>query len=350
LTDAALGYRRLLHVDEAAQVAYVLGGADPTVQHVYRVPLGGAGPAVSLTQTPEEHTAVFSRQGALRVVSTDGAAGRRVDRVVDGDGREVGILRSVAEAPPFVPRPEVVQVEGFYAALVRPRSFEAGIRYPVIVYVYGGPGYRVVGSSAARYLLAQWIADHGIVVVSIDGRGTPYRGRTWERALRGSFVDVPLGDQAAALRALGARFDELDMERVGIFGWSFGGYLSAMAALRRPDVYRAAVAGAPVTDWRNYDTHYTERYLGLLPEAADAYDRSSVLTYVPEASRPLLIIHGTADDNVYFSNTLQLADALFRAGKSYDLLPLVGFTHMVPDPLVTRRLYGRIIDFFIEHL
>jgi dipeptidyl-peptidase-4 len=127
-----------------------------------------------------------------------------------------------------------------------------------------------------------------------------------------------------------------------------------MAVLRRPDVYRAAVAGAPVSEWRDYDTHYTERYLGL-PEAADAegpYSRSSVLTYAAQEGehRPLLVVHGTADDNVYFSHAVKLSDALFRAGRPHEFLPLAGLTHMVPEPIVTRRLQTRIIDFFRDNL
>jgi dipeptidyl-peptidase-4 len=159
-----------------------------------------------------------------------------------------------------------------------------------------------------------------------------------------------LADQVAALQGLGRTMPALDLDRVGIFGWSFGGYASAQAVMRRPDVYRAAVAGAPVTDWHDYDTHYTERYLGLPSSDAEAYERSSVLAAAPSLSRPLLIIHGTADDNVYFTHSLKLCDALFRAGKPYEFLPLSGFTHMVPDPVVVARLYGRIMSFFERNL
>ena len=142
---------------------------------------------------------------------------------------------------------------------------------------------------------------------------------------------------------------ELDISRVGIDGWSFGGYMAALAVLKRPDVFKAAVAGAPVVDWLDYDTHYTERYLGLPQEHPEAYEKSSLLTYARDMGkpmRPLLLIHGTADDNVYFFHTLKLSDALFRAGKPHDLLPLSGLTHMVPDPLVTQRQYERVLDYF----
>ncbi len=157
-------------------------------------------------------------------------------------------------------------------------------------------------------------------------------------------------DQVAGLKALGQRFPELDLERVGITGWSFGGYLSALAVLRRPDVYKAAVAGAPVVDWLDYDTHYTERNLGMPDTDAAAYEEASLLTYARELKRPLLLIHGTADDNVYFRHSLRLADALFRNGKTFELLPLSGLTHMVPEPMVMEQIWSRTTLFFKKHL
>jgi dipeptidyl-peptidase-4 len=138
----------------------------------------------------------------------------------------------------------------------------------------------------------------------------------------------------------------MDLARVGAYGWSFGGYLAALAVLKRPDRFQVAVAGAPVVDWMDYDTHYTERYLGVPPDDADGYRKSSLLTYAPSLSRPLLLIHGTSDDNVYFLHTLKLAEALFRAGRKFEMLPLSGFTHMVPDPVVTERLQSRILSTF----
>jgi dipeptidyl-peptidase-4 len=187
-------------------------------------------------------------------------------------------------------------------------------------------------------------------VVCLDNRGTPRRDRAWERAIKGRFGDVPLEDQVEGLKALGARYPELDLDRVGVFGWSFGGYMAALAVLRRPDVFKVGVAGAPVVDWLDYDTHYTERYLDLPDAAPGAYHDSSLLTHAPNLSRPLLVIHGTADDNVYFFHSLKLADALFRAGRPFELCPLAGVTHQVPDPAVRARLWARIGDFVLRHL
>jgi dipeptidyl-peptidase 4 len=143
----------------------------------------------------------------------------------------------------------------------------------------------------------------------------------------------------------------MDLTRVGIDGWSFGGYLAALAVMRRPDVFHAGVAGAPVCDWLDYDTHYTERYLGVPASPDDeVYSSNSLSSYTGSLKRPLLVMHGTADDNVYFRHSLRLADGLFRHGKSFEMLPLSGLTHMVPDPVVMENLHGRIARFLQQHL
>lgn len=144
----------------------------------------------------------------------------------------------------------------------------------------------------------------------------------------------------------------MDLARVGITGWSFGGYLSAYAVLRRPDTFHAAVAGAPVTDWDDYDTHYTERYMGVPPgpDVDAAYRESSCLPWAKDLSRPLLLLHGTRDDNVFFRHTLRLTDALLRSGRAFDVLPLPGFTHMLPDPVVAEQRWLRTAAYFRTHL
>jgi dipeptidyl-peptidase-4 len=352
LTPPGFGLRSLAGVDDAAGVAYVAASADPTQEQLWRVPLG-AGEPVALTREPGIHAAFLARDGSAAVWSETRLAGDPTWSVRRRDGSVAGRLRSVAERPPFFPNLELAELGplGFHAAVIRPRAFQAGRKYPVLVSVYAGPKVQTVRRDwGGAYLLDQWIADHGFVVLILDGRGTPGRGRDWERVLKGNLIDVQLADQVAGLQAAGARYPEMDLSRVGIVGWSFGGYFAAMAAMRRPDVYRAAVAGAPVCDWRDYDTHYTERYLGLPQANPEGYRRSSVETWCPDLRVPLLVVHGTADDNVYFMHSLKLTDALFRAGRPYDFLVLPGFTHMVPDAAVQRSLQERIISFFAAHL
>jgi dipeptidyl-peptidase-4 len=308
---------------------------------------------MDLTKEPGMHSAVFSKDHSVCVQSFSGPASMPRTTVHKADGTLLGELPSVAEEPPFSPSSEIVNVgdgPGFYAYLVRPHGFDAGKKYPVVVHVYGGPTHQQVTSPMSGRLIDQWLADQGFIVVAVDNQGTPGRGRDWERAVSKHFGTVPLEGQIAGLKALGKKFPELDLDRVGIYGWSFGGYMSALAVLKAPDMYKAAVAGAPVVDWLDYDTHYTERYLGLPDKDEAAYKEASLLTYAADLKRPLLLVHGTADDNVFFRHTLKLTNALFRAGKDFDLLPLPGMTHMTPDPVVTERLYGKIAGHFQKHL
>jgi dipeptidyl-peptidase 4 len=351
LTPEGFGLHTLLGVDPAGASAYVTASANPTEDHIWRVPLG-AGAPVALTHGPGLHRAVWARDGAASVWTEAELAGGRSWSVHRGDASAAGSLRSVGERPPFSPNLELTTVGplAYHAAIVRPRGFQSGRKYPVIVSVYGGPGVVVTRSDPWDYLVDQWMADHGFILFKMDGRGTPGRGRAWERAIKGNLIDLQLADQVAGLAAAGAKYPELDLTRAGMFGWSFGGYFSAMAAMRRPDVFKAAVAGAPVADWQDYDTHYTERYLGLPRQNPEGYRKSSVLTYCPGLEVPLLVVHGTADDNVYFVHSLKLTDALFRAGRPYEFLVLPGFTHMVPDPAVQRTLEERILGFLAAHL
>ena len=182
-------------------------------------------------------------------------------------------------------------------------------------------------------------------MVVVDGRGTPGRGSEWERAVHLDLAGPILDDQVEALQAA-AKDYPLDLDRVAIRGWSFGGYLAALAVLRRPDVFHAAVAGAPVTDWRLYDTHYTERYLGD-PSVDDTAVRELVVCcrWPVRSTRPLLLIHGLADDNVVAAHTLQLSSALLAAGKPHEVLPLVGVTHMTPQEVVAENLLLHQLDF-----
>ena len=219
----------------------------------------------------------------------------------------------------------------------------------MLLKVYGGPHAQMVDAARDGYVMDQWYADAGFIVVRSDGRGTPNRGAKWERAISEDLITVPLADQVDVLRALGGKHAELDLSRVGIFGWSFGGYLSAMAVLMRPDVFRCAIAGAPVTDWSLYDTAYTERYMKQPSENADGYAKTSAMTYAAKLERPLLVIHGLTDDNVHLANSIALVQAIVAGGHRADFVPLSS-THMVPDPKIRFAQEKLQIDFFREHL
>ena len=338
----------------------VRSDSDPTQTHLFRVSLDAdnSTPEKFLNAPPGRHDAVLADDGHATVFTSAFSNGHSAWMTCNDEPIRSGSIAFNREDPSWIPNLELTTVgpKSFHAAIIRPHDFDAAKKYPVIVNVYGGPHAKTVNATPQSYFLQQWIADQGFIIASIDGRGTPGRGRDWERAIKNDLIGPALDDQVEGLQALGAKYPEMDLAHVGIYGWSFGGYFSAMAAMKRPDIYHAGCAGAPVCDWLDYDTCYTERYLGVpalnkdgAPDS-DIYRKSSVLTYCKDLRRPLLIIHGTADDNVYFMHSLKMTQSLFRAGKEFEFLPLAGFTHMVPDPVVTTRLYSRIATFFKRHL
>jgi dipeptidyl-peptidase-4 len=270
-------------------------------------------------------------------------------QVVDGP-----TIESLAQQPLVAPRPTLHHFteHALATAVLLPAGRSAGDGgplLPVLLDPYGGPHAQRVLRAHNSYLTSQWFADQGFAVVVIDGRGTPGRGSEWERSVLHDLATLPLDDQVAALQAA-AEEHPLDLDRVAIRGWSFGGYLAALAVLRRPDVFHAAIAGAPVTEWRLYDTHYTERYLGDPSADTTAYAANSLLPLADELTRPLLLIHGLADDNVVAAHTLQLSNALLTAGKPHEVLPLVGVTHMTPQEVVAEHLLLHQLDFLQRSL
>lgn len=353
VTGPSLRPTKLAHVSAERMEAIVVGQGSALDSQVYLLDLEGKDRPRALTSGQGMKSVEVSESGFVRVFHLMPPEEPDVFVVRDGAGNPFGVLPTEQEWPEMEIRAEYESVgvdPKFHSVLVRPEDFDDALHYPVIVHVYGGPHKQMVERAARDRLLDQWLANQGFVVVSIDGRGTPNRGREWERAIRGNFIDQPLSDQAFVLEVLGDRFPALDLERVGIYGWSFGGYFSAMAVMRRPDVFDAGAAGAPVTDWHDYDTHYTERYVGHPEEFPEAYEVSNVLTYAADLERPLLILHGTADDNVYFVHGLKMSNALLRAGIEHEFLPLAGQTHMVSDPDVVVPIYRRHVEFFEEHL
>ncbi|WP_439623245.1 alpha/beta fold hydrolase [Gemmata sp.] len=340
---------------------YYTASPDPTVTHVMRhkARAVNANPDSDkdefLSTEPGVHSAVVGKLGSVYALTSTTLKHMPRTSVVGPNGVKAGDLPSLASEPDFTPDVSVLKVgkgdDGYYCSIVRPKNFDPKKKYPVVVDVYGGPRHLHVVQAMRNWLVPQWLADQGFIVVAIDNRGTPGRGRDWERAVYQKFGTVPIEDHVKGLELLCEKFPELDRNRVGIVGWSFGGYMAANGVLRKPDVFKAAVAGAPVTDWEDYDTHYTERYMGLLPESKAAYDSASLLPLAKDLKRPLLLVHGTADDNVYYRHTLKLSDALFRAGRDFEALALPGVTHMYSaDPVVMERLWVKNAGFFKAHL
>ena len=331
-------------------------GTEGHDQHVYRLTVGTTAPAdargyvglgwTRLTQPGSVN--VPAAAGDLLVLQTaTPASSRTVVTVRRGEGAPVTV-GSYAADPGFLPGVRLLNAaeSGVPTAVLLPVGWSPGNPpLPVLLDPYGGPHSARVVSSARAFLESQWWADQGFVVIVADGLGTP-GAPSWERTVRLDLTNPPLAGQVEALQAVDRVLPGvLDLGRVAIRGWSFGGYLAALAVLRRPDVFHAAVAGAPVTDWTLYDTAYTERYLGLPDEHADAYAAGSLVAMAPELTRPLMIIHGLADDNVVAAHSLRLSSALLAAGKPHALLPLSGVTHMTPQEVVAENLLLLQLDF-----
>ena len=215
---------------------------------------------------------------------------------------------------------------------------------------YGGPHAQRVRNARGLFGVSQWFADQGFAVVVTDGRGTPGRSPSFEREVYGALATYALTDQIDALYSISANYDFIDLDSVAIRGWSFGGYLAALALIRRPDVFHAAVAGAPVTDWSLYDTHYTERYLGHPKTKPENYAKTNLCNEANKLERPLLLIHGLADDNVVAAHTFRLSQALLEAGKPHEVLPLTGVTHMTPQETVAENLLRIQLSFIQRSL
>ena len=335
----------VLEVDDTRITAQV--AIEPETRVIARIDFDGT----TSILTPDDHWSAGAINGDVSVIASTSAQQTRSSLSIN-DSQTSVTIPSLAEEPVIAPQPRLFRVgdRNLSAALLLPSTHEAGMTWPVICSPYGGPHAQRVIAAGGAYLTEQWLADQGFAVVIIDGRGTPGRGPSWEYAVHHDLAAPVLEDQVDGLLALADVEPALDLSRVGIRGWSFGGYLAALAVLDRPDVFHAAVAGAPVTEWRLYDTAYTERYLGDPNDDDAPYETTSLLNRAAQLERPLLLIHGLADDNVLAAHTLQMSSALLAAGRQHNVLPLSGVTHMTPQEIVAENLLLTEVEFFRTHL
>jgi dipeptidyl-peptidase 4 len=339
-TPPGLQVRAVLSAGDG--VLFRASDGDPTEIHLWRwTPSGGA---ARLSEEPGVHSGAEGGDVLVRTSVTVHSARSTASVLLSGE--VVGAIDNVSEVSVIEPRPRFLTLgeRELPTALLLPGGREPDGPLPVLMDPYGGPRGARVLKAAGAHLTSQWFADHGFAVLVVDGRGVDGRGPAWDREVYRDFT-VTLEDQVDALQAASERLGFLDLSRVGIRGWSFGGELAAMALLRRPDVFRAGVVGAPVTDQALYDTFYTERYMGLPSEEPEAYRRSSPLFDAASLSRPMLLIHGLADDNVFVANTLRLSAALFEAGKWHELVLIPNATHLTRSTAVTENVLRVQLDF-----
>ncbi|WP_327369673.1 S9 family peptidase [Streptomyces sp. NBC_01217] len=356
LTGAQLQLQAVLDIGDSDVLVSASAGeeaAEPETgeSHVYRVNELGV---ERVSEGVGVHSAVRAGGVTVLVSQSPERPGARAEAL--RDGKPVAVVESFAQEPVLSARVHLTEggARRIPCAVLLPEGYnESDGPLPVLMDPYGGPHGRRVLAAHNPHLTSQWFANQGFAVVVADGRGAPGRSPGWEKAVRNNLV-LTVDDQIEALHALAERFP-LDLGRVAIRGWSFGGYLAALAALRRPDVFHAAVVGAPVTDLRLYDTHYTERYLGDPAKQPEVYAHNSLLTDegLSEAAdevRPMMIIHGLADDNVVVAHALRLSSALLSAGRPHEVLPLSGVTHMTPQEQVAENLLLLQVDFLKRSL
>jgi dipeptidyl-peptidase-4 len=264
--------------------------------------------------------------------------------------------RSVADYDPIAPKPLEFKAEDgtvLYGELILPRPADASqkIPIPLIVYIYGGPADQIVQDSwdgTNNALFHQILANEGFAIFSVDNRGTPNRGKKFVATIRLQFGGVELKDQLTALDQLYSQFPQLDRSRTAIWGWSNGGSMT-LYALTHSDRFKAGISVAPVTNWRDYDSIYTERYMGLPKDNASAYD-DSIVSAASSLHGSLLLVHGTSDDNVHFQNTIQMIDALVRAGKQFRLMVYPNKTHGIAGTATRMELFHMMEDFWNKEL
>jgi len=338
--------------EETREIFFVSTEQSPLERQLYRVRLdgkqkqrlsGGAGThAISMSPTTTFY---------LDTASSMATPPRRT--VHASDGSQIAVYKESAPVDVEILPTEIVQLKAkdgaqLFARMIKPAGFAADKKYPVIVMVYGGPGVQEVRDEWSGANFDQVLAQKGYLIWQLDNRGSAGRGHMWESKIYHETGAIELSDQLDGIRYLGS-LGYADMTRVGIHGWSYGGYMTLYALANAPAVFKAGIAGAPVTEWRNYDSIYTERYMGLPAENPEGYKRSSPQTNAGDIKARLMIVHNIEDDNVHFQNSVQMANVLEREGKQFQMLVYPQKTHRVDTPL-RRQMLQAMLDFFDKAL
>jgi dipeptidyl-peptidase 4 len=347
------------NIDEQAQAIYFTSTQkSPIERQLYRVALSGGEPA-ELTHEHGTHGLSMAPDGKHFLDTYSTAMTPPQQRLYNADGSAVATLEEnkVAELETYRLQPEefftVPGADGTLldAAMIKPNGFDPSRKYPVIVMVYGGPHVQEVrdGWGGSTFLWNEMMAEKGFVIFMLDNRGSSARGHNFETPIYHHFGSAELADQVAGVKWL-SKQPYVDSTRVGIWGWSFGGYMTCEAMLRAGDVFKAGFAGAPVTDWRRYDTIYTERYMGTPQENPDGYRDSSPVNFAAGLKGKLLIAHATGDDNVHFANSVALEEKFVDAQKYAEFLIYADRGHGISDRPARIHVFNRVTQFFMENL
>lgn len=353
LTDGEWPVDGVRSLDQQGRHLFFAAWTDtPVERHLYRVSLDGGDP-VRITGQPGMHDGVAARDGSSFADLFDSRMQPPSCVVRKPDGTALWTLHEAPAIDLDLPPPELhVFHTGdgarLHAAVYRPAAAQ---RAPVVVAVYGGPHLQTVTDSWGLTvdLRAQLLAAHGFVVLKVDNRGSDRRGVAFESAITRNLGDLEVRDQAEGVRWLGSR-GVADLNRVGIYGWSYGGYLTAMALVKAAEVFKAGVAGAPVTSLDGYDTAYTERYMGTPAENPEGYRESSVMTHAKRLQGKLLLVHGMIDENVHFRHSVRLMQALIDAGKAFDVLLYPNERHTPRSEKDRVAMETRILNYFQSNL
>jgi dipeptidyl-peptidase 4 len=359
LTHGDWEVENVAKVDEEAQAVFFTSTQkSPIERHFYRVALSGGEP-VALTREHGTHSVSLAPDGRHFLDTYSAAMTPPQQRLYNADGGLVSTLaeNKVAELDKYHFQPvEFFTVPGadgtpLEAAMIKPAGFDAGRKYPVIVHLYGGPHGQEVRDAwqGSNFLWHEMMAEKGFVIFVLDNRGMSGRGHNFETPIYHHFGNVELADQLAGVKWLSSR-PYVDAARIGVWGWSFGGYMTCVAMLRGGDVFKAGFAGAPVTDWRRYDTIYTERYMGTPQENPEGYHDSSPVNYAAGLRGKLLVAHATGDDNVHFANSVALAEKLVEAQKYAEFEIYADRGHGISDSAARIHIFNRVTQFFVENL
>jgi len=338
--------------EETREVFFVSTEQSPLERQLYRARLDGK-QKTRLTGGEGTHIISMSPTTEYYMDTASSLATPPRRTLHASDGSQIAVFQeAVPPVVDFLPAEIVTLKAGdgaqLYARMIKPADFSPDKKYPVIVMIYGGPGVQVVRDAWRGADFDQVLAQKGFLIWQLDNRGSSGRGHAWEAKIYHETGAHELSDQLDGLRYL-SRLGYADMSRVGISGWSYGGYMTLYALANAPDIFKAGIAGAPVTDWRNYDSIYTERYMGLPDDNPEGYKRSSPLTNASQIKARLLVMHNIEDDNVHFQNSMQLAHVLEQDGKQFRMIVYPQKTHGVFGP-IRRQMYHAMLDFFEQSL